>query len=56
MPMLLDIVDIMFARRITDDTPGAQIEEHHTNFTLLYPDQSEDALPRPCATNNDGVH
>ena len=41
--LLLDIVDIMFARRITDDTPGVlhhKIEEHHTNFTVLYPDQS----------------
>lgn len=39
----LDIVDIMFARRITEDTPGFLhhlIEEHHTNFTRLYPEYS----------------
>ena len=40
--VLLDIVDT-FARRITEDTPGVfncLIEEHHTNFTQLYPHQS----------------
>ena len=39
--LLLDIVDIMFARRITEDTPGCLhllIEEHHANFTRLYPE------------------
>ena len=40
--LLLDIVDIMFARIITEDTPGylhQMIEEHHSNFTqiLSYP-------------------
>ena len=41
--LLLDIVDIMFARRITEDTPGVLhhlIEEHHSNFTRLYPERS----------------
>ena len=41
--LLLDIVDIMFARRITEDTPGylhQLIEEHHSNFTRLYPEYS----------------
>jgi hypothetical protein len=41
--LLLDIMEILFARRITEDTPGVLhylIEEHHTNFTRLYPHQS----------------
>lgn len=41
--LLLDMVEILFARQITEDTPGVLhqlIEEHHTNFTRLYPDQS----------------
>lgn len=41
--LLLDITDILFARRITEDTPGvlhAYIFEHHTNFTQLYPMES----------------
>ena len=45
--LLLDIVDTLFARRITEDTPGVLhclIEEHHTNFTELYPHQS--VLPK----------
>ena len=41
--LLLDIVDIMFFRRITEDTPGylyQLVEEHHSNFTQLYPEYS----------------
>ena len=41
--LLLDIVDILFSRRITDDTPGVlheYIREHHTRFASLYPTQS----------------
>lgn len=41
--LLLDIVDLLFARRITEDTPGVlheYIKEHHTNFAQLYPTES----------------
>ena len=41
--LLLNIVDIMFSRRITEDTPGylyQLIEKHHSNFTQLYPEYS----------------
>lgn len=41
--LLLDIVDILFSRRITDDMPGVlhdYIREHHTSFTELYPTES----------------
>lgn len=41
--LLLDIVDLLFSRRITEDTPGIlhqMIKEHHTDFKYLYPTQS----------------
>lgn len=41
--ILLDILDLLFAKRITEDTPGILhelITEHHTNFRQLYPDES----------------
>ena len=41
--LLLKIVDILFARRITEDVPGVLNEyvcEHHSNFVQLYPHES----------------
>ncbi len=41
--LLLRIVDILFARRITEDVPGVlneYIHEHHSNFVQLYPHES----------------
>ena len=40
--LLLDIIDILFSRRITEDIPGVLhelIKEYLTNFTLLYPNE-----------------
>ena len=40
---LLDIMDILFARRIPEEECGyleVLIHEHHTCFTELYPDSS----------------
>ncbi len=45
--LLLDIVDVLFSRRITDDTPGVLHEllrEHHSDFATLYP--SESIIPK----------
>ena len=41
--LLLEIVDILFARRITGDVPGVLhdlILEHHRKFVQLYPNET----------------
>ena len=59
--LLLDIVDIMFARRITD-TLGCLhllIEEHHANFHPPLPRihrYSQDAFHDTCYQDNVEVH